>query len=144
MVDIPIGGSALEQRKQDLEVLQALYAKWARGDFTNAAFFAEDIVWVPEGIDVSGEYRGLRAMSEQWRTYLDAWSVFQIKAVEVIPASTGQYVVVQLFRGKGKSSGAVTEGRTAVLFTMRDGKIARMEGYWEPDDARRAAGIADA
>jgi ketosteroid isomerase-like protein len=139
--EIPVGGSALEQRKRELEALQALYARWARGDFTAAEFFADDVVWVPQGIDVDGEFHGVRAMAEQWRDYLTAWSQFQIKAVEVIPASAGQYVVVQIFRGKGKSSGAVTEGRTAVVITMRDDKIARMEGYWERDDAFRAAGI---
>ena len=139
--EIPVGGSALEQRKRELEALEALYARWARGDFTSAEFFADDIVWVPQGFDVDGEFHGVRAMAEQWRGYLAAWSQFQVKAVEVIPASPGRYVVIQLFRGKGKSSGAVTEGRTAVVLTMRDDKIARMEGYWEVDDALRAAGV---
>lgn len=137
-------GSALERRKRDLEALEALYARWARGDFTSAEFFTDDVVWVvhgglPEG---GGEFHGIRAMAAQWRGYLDAWSQFQIKPVEVIPGKAGQYVVTQLFRGKGKSSGAVTEGRTAVAITMRDGKIARMEGYWNRDEALRAAGIA--
>jgi len=134
--------SALERRKRELETLEALYARWARGDFTSAEFFADDVVWVhdelPEG---GGEFHGIRAMAAQWRRYLDAWSAFQIKAVEVIPGEAGRYVVTQLFRGKGKSSGAVTEGRTAVAITMRDGKIARMEGYWDRDEALRAAGI---
>ena len=134
--------SALEQRKRDLEVLEALYAGWGRGDFTSPEFFADDIVWVPTGLPEGGEFRGLRAMAEQVRGYLGAWSQFQIKALEVIPGSAGLYVVIQLFRGKGKSSGAVTEGRTAVAITMRDGKIARMEGYWDRDEALRSAGIA--
>jgi ketosteroid isomerase-like protein len=133
--------SALEEGKRDLETLEALYARWARGDFTSAEAFSDDIVWVPEGIDVSGEYRGIRAMAEQWRQYLEAWSVFQIKPRQVIPGPAGRYVVTQVFRGKGKLSGAVAEGRSAVFFTMRDGKIARMEGYWAREDALRAAGI---
>jgi ketosteroid isomerase-like protein len=48
---------------------------------------------------------------------------------------------MQRFHGIGKASGVETEGRNALLITMRDGKIVRMEGFWDIAAALRAAGI---
>ena len=98
--------SALEQKRRDLEVLQALYAHWQRGDFGFTEAFADDVTWVPADALETGEYTGLDELRENWRTWLQAWDEFQIKATEVIPATEGRYVVMQVFRGKGKASGA--------------------------------------
>jgi ketosteroid isomerase-like protein len=133
--------SALEQKKRDLEVVQALYAHWARGDFDFAEVFAEDVVYVPEGIE-EGEYKGIGQISKVWRKWLQAWDPpFRIRATEVIPGPGGRYVVMQEFRGTGKSSGVESEASTAAVFTLQDGKITRMEGHWERAEALRAAGI---
>jgi ketosteroid isomerase-like protein len=131
----------IEQAKRDLETLEALYARWARGDFANTDAFTEDVVWVPTGAPESGVFTGIEELTKSWRGFLQAWEELRISAKEVIPGSGGKYVVMQVFRGKGKSSGVETEGKTAVFFTMRDGKVARMEGYWDRDAALRAAGI---
>jgi ketosteroid isomerase-like protein len=135
--------SALEEKRRDLEVLQALYAHWARGDFDFAEPYADDVIFVPDPADLDhGEFNGRAAMAEQWRTFLQAWKDFRIKALDVIPAPEGRYVVVQAFRGIGKASGAVTEETSAAVMTLRDGEITRMEGYWDRNDALRAAGLA--
>jgi ketosteroid isomerase-like protein len=133
--------SGIEQAKRDLGTLEALYAEWARGDFGNTEAFTDDVVWVPVGVPESGMSSGIEEMTRLWRGFLQAWKGFRIEAEEVIPGSGGKYVVMQVFRGTGKSSGVETEARTAVLFTMRGGKIARMEGYWDREAALRAAGI---
>lgn len=49
----------------------------------------------------------------------------------MLAGSDGRYVVMQLFRGKGKASGLESEERSAAVVTMRDGLIARMEGFWD-------------
>jgi ketosteroid isomerase-like protein len=59
----------------------------------------------------------------------------------LIAGSNGRYVVMQLFRGKGKASGLESEQRSAAVATMRDGLIARMEGYWDRDAALKAAEV---
>jgi ketosteroid isomerase-like protein len=48
---------------------------------------------------------------------------------------------MQLFRGTGKASGLESEERSACVVTMRDGLIARMEGFWDSDAALQAAGV---
>ena len=75
------------------------------------------------------------------RTWLQAWDGFSIAAEEVVAGSDGRYVVLQLFRGIGKASGLESEERSAAVVTMRDGLIARMEGFWDRDAALRAARV---
>ena len=89
----------------------------------------------------SGEYTGLAEISASWRTWLQAWDGFGIEADSVVAGSDGKYVVMQLFRGKGRTSGLESEERSAAVVSMRDGLIARMEGYWDRDAALRAGWI---
>jgi len=129
------------QRDRELEVLRELYSHWARGDFTSWEAFADDYVWkAADGVE-AGEYTGKGAITASWRTWLQAWDGFSIEAEEMVAGSRGRYAVLQLFRGKGKASGIESEGRSAVVVTMKNGLITRMEGFWDRDAALRAAGI---
>ena len=43
--------------------------------------------------------------------------------------------------GRGKHSGVLLDRELGDLFTFRDGKIVRLESYWNRDEAVRAAGL---
>ena len=131
----------LDQQSRDIEVLREVYSHWERGDFTYWEAFTDDYAWKPVDALESGEYTGIAEISASWRSWLQAWDGFGIEAEEVIPGSDGRYVVMQLFRGKGKASGVESEERSAAVATMRDGLIARMEGFWDRDAALQAAGV---
>jgi ketosteroid isomerase-like protein len=131
----------LDRQNRDLEVLRKVYSHWERGDFTYSEVFAEDYVWKAVDVIESGEYTGFAEVSPAWRTWLQAWDDFCIEAEEMIAGPDGRYVVMQLFRGKGKASGLESEERSAVVVTMQDGLIARMEGYWDRDAALQAARV---
>jgi len=45
--------------------------------------------------------------------------------------------------GRGKLSGAEVEQRFAQLWTVRDGKIVRMEMYPDREDALEAVGLPE-
>jgi ketosteroid isomerase-like protein len=131
----------VEERERDLAVLRDHYARWARGDFSGGEVYADDLVWLPRELD-GGEYGGVEQATAQWRGFLQSFSLgFRIEAEEIIPSSGDRYLVMQRFHGIGKASGVETEGRNALLITMRDGKIARMEGFWDIAAALRVAGI---
>ena len=132
------GERNIEPRKRDLETLEALYEHWARGDFDYTEAFADDWVWAPADALETGEYTGSEQIRESWRGWLQSWDGFQVEATEVIPGPEGRYLVMQVFRGKGKASGVESTGQTAVVAAMRDGKIARLEGFWDRDAAIRA------
>ena len=131
----------LDRKNRDLAVLREVYSHWERGDFTQWEAFADDYVWKAVDATEPGEYRGMAAVTAAWRTWLQAWDGFSVAAEDVVAGSDGRYVVMQLFRGKGKASGLESEERSAAVVTMRDGLIARMEGFWDRDAALRAAGV---
>jgi ketosteroid isomerase-like protein len=131
----------IDRQNRDLEVLREVYSHWERGDFAYWEAFADDYVWKPVDAIESGEYTGIAEVSAAWRKWLQAWDGFSIEAEEVVAGSEGTYVVMQLFCGKGKASGLESEERSAVVVTMQDGLIARMEGYWDRDAALQAAGV---
>ena len=131
----------LDGQARDLEVIRELYSHWERGDFEYREAFTEDYVW--EAVDAveSGEYKGITEVRAAWRDWLQAWDWFTVAAEELIVGADGRYVVMQLFRGTGKASGLESEGHSAAVVTMRNGRISRMEGYWDRDAALRAAGV---
>jgi ketosteroid isomerase-like protein len=136
----------LDRQNRDLEVLREVYSRWERGDFTYSEVFAEDFVWKAVDAIESGELAGFGEVTPAWRTWLQAWGGFSIKAEEMVAGSDGRYVVMQLFRGKGKASGLESEERSACVVTMRHGLIARMEGCCRrpgssADEALQAAGL---
>src|SRR5215213_4880048 len=134
-------GVEFDQQNEDIEVIRGVYSRWERGDFTSWEAFADDYVWKSADELEAGEHKGLAEISATWRTWLQAWDGFGIEAEEVVPGSDGRYVVMQLFRGKGRTSGLDSEGRSASVVTMRGGLIARMEGFWDCDAALQAAGV---
>ena len=130
-----------DRQDRDLKVVREVYSRWERGDFTSWEAFADDYVWKAVDAIESGEYTGIAEVSAAWRTWLQAWDGFSIEAEEMIAGSDGRYVVMQLFRGKGKASGLESEERSAAVVTMQDGLIARMEGFWDRDAALQAARV---
>src|SRR3954451_5370423 len=131
----------LDRQNRDLEVLRGVYSHWERGASTYWEPFAEHYVWKAVDAIESGEHTGIAEVSAAWRTWLQAWDGFSVEAEDLIAGSDGRYVVMQLFRGKGKASGLESEERSAAVATMRDGLIARMDGFWDRDAALQAAGV---
>jgi ketosteroid isomerase-like protein len=131
----------VDRQDRDLEVLREVYSHWERGDFTYWEAFADDYVWKAVDAIESGEYTGIAEVRAAWRAWLQAWDGFSVEAEEVVTGSDGRYVVMQLFRGTGKASGLESEERSAAVVTMRDGLIARMEGFWDRGAALQAAGV---
>jgi ketosteroid isomerase-like protein len=128
-------------RHRDIEVIREVYSRWERGDFTSWEAFADDYVWKSVDELESGEHAGLAEISASWKSWLRAWDGFSVEAEKIVAGSDSRYVVMQLFKGKGRTSGLESEEHSAAVVTMRDGLIVRMEGFWDCDAALRAAGV---
>jgi ketosteroid isomerase-like protein len=110
----------------NVDVLKAVYADWARGDYSRGDFLDPDVEFVtdfPEQLT----YHGPEGMGRGWNDWLSAWDDFTTEAEEIIPAGDGRYVVLVRLRGLGKESGVPIEGLAANIVTMRDGKFVRFE-----------------
>jgi ketosteroid isomerase-like protein len=65
-----------------------------------------------------------------------------MKAVELIDAGTDKVVVVERYGGRAALSGVETDQTEAEVYTLRDGKILRVEEYAHRAEALKAAGLS--
>ena len=93
---------------------------------------------LPDRPDVT---RGKPAALELYRHYWGTWDEYALEPVEIIDADHDRVLVVQDERGIGRGSGAPFERRWAVLYTIRETKIVRIEHFGQRRDAFEAAGL---
>jgi ketosteroid isomerase-like protein len=98
-----------------------------------------DIVWSPVEASASQGHDALRATLTRWES---SWDDYEWTSEEFL--DLGDRVVATVhFRGRGRGSGIETEARFYEVYTVRDGKIIRMDEYTEREDALEAAGLSE-
>jgi ketosteroid isomerase-like protein len=127
----------------DVAVLERLAAGWSRGEFWQADAYAVDVTFVVSGPDAA-EYHGIGELTTAWRDFLSAWDDFRIEPGRIVPGEEGVYVVLQRLEGRGKGSGLDIDAEVAGLVHMQDGRIVRLEMFWDPEAALVAAGAREA
>jgi ketosteroid isomerase-like protein len=129
-------------RKRDLELLRAAYGEWARGDFSRADMWDQEVEFVIAGVE-SRTYTGPEGVREGWFDFLSAWDHFKVEGVDYFEgAQDDTYVVFCHLTGRGRESNLPIGAETANVIIVRNGKIVRFELFWSRDDALRAAGLA--
>jgi ketosteroid isomerase-like protein len=93
----------------------------------------------------SPDFRVYRGFDEARRAVEELMAPFdevQFEVHECVEADDDRVLAVLELRMRPKGSAAeVSTNRFAYLYTFREGKIARVQDYPEPDDAFRAAGL---
>jgi len=124
---------------RDSETVLALYDPAVELDVSRAP--CRDIVG-------SRFYHGHEGLRSYFREWYGAWDTITWEVHEVIDAGE-QVVLVETERGRGKASGAAVEMHMTGIWTIRSGKVVRVE--WleasDPsearDDALKAAGLSE-
>ena len=88
-------------------------------------------------------YEGIEGAREFLAAWVDAWEDWELE-VEELREAGDRVVAVVTQRGRAKATGLPVDMHFAQLWTLRDGKQLRMEMYATPEEALRAAGIAEA
>jgi ketosteroid isomerase-like protein len=126
------------------EIIRDIYEAISSGNFDTAtSYFAEDVVLVVHG-DVSteaGTFKGREEVGGWFGRWFGAWQGYQMK-VEDLRELGDRVFVVQRHEGQGRTSGVPVAMRNASLFSLRGGKITRIEIYGDPGEALEAAGVA--
>jgi uncharacterized protein len=130
----------------NVEVVRRAIEAFSRGDLDAAAaeaVYAPDVEFHedPKLLE-PGVYRGREEIEAYFRQFLDSFEEYRFEIEELLDA--GDRVVVfnrQWARGKG--SGAEVEMRNAWVFTLRDGRIVRVQPYWDRSAAMEAAGLPE-
>jgi ketosteroid isomerase-like protein len=105
-------------------------------DFDEALTYADPgIVWNPVEEAAAQGHDAVRASTARWK---GEWDDYELSPEEF--ADMGDRVVVTVrFRARGRGSGVEVDARLYDVFTLRDGKIVRMDQFAEQSDALEAA-----
>jgi ketosteroid isomerase-like protein len=109
-------------------------------DFDVALTYADpDIVWNPVEESSAQGHDAVRASTARWKS---EWNDYVLIPEEL--ADMGDRVVATVrFRARGRGSGIEVDARLYDLFTLRDGKIVRMDQFTEQSEALEAAGLRE-
>jgi ketosteroid isomerase-like protein len=131
--------------QDDVELLRDLYRRWAEGDLVTPHAFDPGVEFVRIGSDypgLAGEWRGVGEMWTAIVDWLSAWEHLRVEAERFYDLDDRVLVLAREI-ARGKHSGALLDHEIGDLFTMREGKIARWEQYWDRAEAIRATGLKE-
>ena len=130
-----------EERNVDL--VRRLAERWNAGDHVGVLqLYADDIMMVtaPEWPD-SGPEVGKEAVEHATREWRSAWESIEVD-IDRLEAVGDVVVAGGAWDSQGLASGAAGRLPFGIVFTVRDGRVARIEWFMDPSDARAAAGLA--
>ena len=127
---------------QNVEIVRRAYAHTQATGRVHARVIAPDFIWdmskfpwpeqqLYEGAD------GAQAFLDDWTDVWDDWE-FEVEAF----ADAGDKVVaIVRQRGRAKATGMTVDMSFAKVWTVRDGKLTRMEMYADPAQALKAVDL---
>lgn len=128
---------------QNLEIVRILFGHWGTREMGRSFELLHDDLEMEHDSGLPGfatHFRGHEEVRAFWREWLSAWDEVVVDAYELEPR--GDQVLAtwtQSMRGRGGDV-AVERVRQGAIFTLRDGKVARMIFFNGADAARDAFG----
>jgi steroid delta-isomerase-like uncharacterized protein len=93
-------------------------------------------------LGISGRaYAGHDGIRRYFDDVASAWEHWTVAVERISEAPDGRVVIVMTMHARGRESGAALSTRTAHIWTLKDGKLARNTPYREPTEALRDAGL---
>jgi ketosteroid isomerase-like protein len=126
--------------EENVEVVRKAiaYEYYGIGERAEAeAIFDPHVVMNP--MDEEPSY-GLDAMRADFERWASAFEELRVTVEEIIDAGD-QVVVVAHHQGRGQKSGVKVDTRFYEVYTLREGKISRVDEFNEMAEALEAAGL---
>ena len=144
--------------RQDVELVRGLLAPFEQGDMVpmwrddaivaarreaTADLLTPDFecVFVREDVGRS-TYYGVDGLRAAWLDWLEPWDSYHAGVEDVIDAGDGRVVVLTRDHARPKGASAEVGFLGAPVWTVRDGKVARIEFYFNRAEGLAAAGLA--
>ncbi len=131
--------------QENVEILRGMCDAFIVGDAATAlAGLDDEVEWhgTIGGLDEGRTYHGHDQVIEGFVDNLQAWESHSLETRRYIDA--GDKVVVFWHEvGRGKESGVDVENDTAVIYTIRGGKVVDVQGYMDRDAALEAVGLSE-
>ena len=125
--------------QHNVTIIRDGYAAWNRGDIDAVVAITDaDFEWLapPDLVGARGG-RGRAEFATYLRSFSEVWDDFRCEPEQFWSAGDTVLVLVRE-TGRGKLSGAHVHHHLVHVWTLRDGRVVRMEGHVErPDTLER-------
>ena len=130
--------------QRHVELLRALAEAFNEGDLTSAlAVFDPEAEWQQAREDPdAATLHGTEAIRRLWESWREAYPDLRIESDEIITTDDGAFAWVRV-TGHGASSGVRVALEEAYVYTFRDGRIVRLEEYFDRQEGLHAAGVQE-
>jgi ketosteroid isomerase-like protein len=127
--------------RENVEMIADALGRFAMTGEPAWDLIAEDVEVYDHDIMDASDYRGHAGFGRWLQDWSAAWSEYSVEPEEFLDA--GERVVALIRqRTTGGGSGVALEREDAMVFGMRDGKIARVDYYNDRAEAIKDAGLA--
>jgi uncharacterized protein len=138
----PPGDTAWAMSEENVVLLRAVYAEWAKGNFRAGRELLDPEIELHPLFPGAASYHGRQDFLAYVERWLESWDEYRIIPEEFIEAGD-QVVVIYRAVGRGKSSGIELDSRFGHIWTILDGSAVRIEMFSSPADALEAAGVQE-
>jgi ketosteroid isomerase-like protein len=127
----------------NLETMRRQYEVQARGGGLVADLFTPDAEWIAAREDPdAATHRGAEAIDTYLGQWFGAFEEVEFRVEEMIDGGDKVFSWI-VFSGRGPTSGVPVELQQAQVATFRDGKISRVEEYYDRSEGLEAAGLSE-
>ena len=130
--------------EEDVELVRRAYTHTQATGQVYAEGFAPGFIWDMskyEGWPEQQRYEGADGAQRFLDDWTGAWDDWELR-IEGIYDASDKVVVVVHQQGRARITGMALDMVFAQTWTIRDGRLARMDMYSDPADALEAAGLA--
>ena len=129
--------------QENIEILNAGFAGFESGQFFE--LLDPEIEWEARpDLPDSSVYRGHDGVRQLLGRFYEVMDEIWFRPEEFIPIGEDRVAAVLRWGGRGKGSGAVLEeSRETWLFTLKGGKVVRVQEFPTREQALQAAGLPE-
>jgi ketosteroid isomerase-like protein len=126
--------------QENVKVVREAWDAYSGGDYDRIAGFHDPHIVVVTLED--GAVYGNNAVLANYQRWDEAWEGAETTLEEVIGHGDRVFVAAR-FHARGRASGVEVETRLYEVYTVRDGKVLRIDEYAHRAEALEAAGLRE-
>jgi uncharacterized protein len=129
--------------QENVEIVRRHLEAYLSGDNeTTLSYYDPEVEFDARARPGGQVYRGHEGVAEAMRVWVGAWEDWKFEVEEIIDAGD-RVLVIGRESGRGRGSGVEIDQPNFIVFTLRDGRIVRWQGFVHRGPALEAAGFSE-
>ncbi len=126
---------------ENVEIVRGLWDSYSHGDIDRVLTLTDPYV-VLVSLE-EGPLYGPDAVRANYARWREAWQGQPETAVEEVIGVGDHVLVIACFQGRGRGSGVRVEQRLYEVYTLRNGRILRVDEFSDRAEALEAVGLRE-